>query len=345
MQGVQDGGTWGEIPPGHGPGGAGAPDPGAGYHDGAGETGFEGPVDDDWNDHDWAAMEAAAASAAFEAFREPPPATVTEALRPATAQHLKPGGGVKERLRDDPLAALREMLTTKATLAAVGGAIAAVVFVVSAVAAFSGDDSDDVALTADPSGGDKERDLEVSGGDKPDDSSTTASTGATTTASSTTASTEPTTTTGPDDEDEGDEQDDDDDQGGGGGGSGGDGPPATPPSTDPDPPMTSATTAPTTTTTRANVANPAIDRFDVDLDSWCNRQTGTVEASFRWSSRNGTAAVLVAPNGQSFNVGTTEDDYDLCPRPGEVWTLRVTGPAGSTPATRTLTVPALDVVT
>jgi hypothetical protein len=341
MQGVQDGGTWGEIPPGHGPGGTGAPDPGVGHHGDAGETGFDGTVQDDWSDHDWAAMEAAAASAAFEAFREPPPATVTEALRPA-AHHLQPSGGVKERLRDDPWHALREMLTTKATLAAVGGAIAAVVFVVSAVAAFSGDDSDDVALTADPSRGDKERDLEASGGDKADGSSTTASTGATSTASSTTASTEPTTTTEPDDEDEGDDGDEDD-QGGGDGG--GNGPPATPPSTDPGPPMTSATTvAPTTTTTRANVTNPGIDRFDVVLDSWCNRQTGTVEASFRWTSRNGTAAVLVAPNGQSYDVGTTEDDYDLCPRPGEVWTLRVTGAAGSTPATRTLTVPALDVV-
>lgn len=274
---------------------------------------------------------ARAAAAAQDAARWAAPSEpIAHVTASATAAHLrrqKPR--FKDAFREHPWHAVKDVVTAKGTLAAVGGLAAAAVFLVVAIAAFAGNGtSDDVTISGDARGT-KDSDEERGFGDKARDADPTTST----VADTTTAPSSSTTTSMPDDEEADDEGDDDPPVG----------PPVTPGT---EPPVVTTTTPTTTTSTTAPrpVAQPAIDRFDVQLDSWCGN--GTVEASFRWSSRNGSSATLTSttPGYQPLNVELNEDDYDICPRPGDVWTLRVTGPAGTTPATRTLTVPRLDDV-
>jgi hypothetical protein len=280
-------------------------------------------------------MTRAAAAAHEAAFWDVPPEPVADLMATTSAQHLQYRPKFKDSLRDHPWHTVKGVATAKGTLVALAGVAAAVAFVIVAIAAFAGGGtSDDVTLNGNPGGGDKTRDFE---GDKTRDGTT--STVADTATAPSSSTTEATTTTTEDPaDDDGDGQGDDD----------GDDPPAVPPtapSTQPPPPETTTTTAPATTTTARPVAQPAIDSFDVELDSWCNRTSGTVEATFRWTSRNGSSATLTSssPGQPPVTVDLTEDDYDVCPRPGDRWTLRVTGPSGTTPATRTITVPALPV--
>lgn len=301
-----------------------------------GGPGDHDPDVDDWTDREWDDMARAAAAAQDAAFWQVPPEPVAHVTASTTAAHLrrqKPR--FRDAVREHPWHAVKDAVTAKGTLTAVGGLAAAAVFVVVAIAAFAGNgSSDDVTISGDARGtkdGDEERGF----GDKTreEDGTTSTLAGTTTAPPSST-----TTTSAPDDEESDDEGDDD--------------PPVGPPVTPGTEPPVVTTTAPTTTTTTTAapppVAQPAIDNFDVALDSWCSRANGTVEASFRWSSHNGTTATLTSttPGYQPLTVNLTEDDYDArpCPRPGDVWTLRVTGPAGTTPATRTVTVPRLDDV-
>jgi len=296
---------------------------------------------DDWGDREWEHMARSAAAAHDAAFWQVPAEPVAHLTAPTAAQHLGNKPRFKDAFREHPWHTVKEIVTAKGTLAAVGGVATAVVFVAVAVAAFSGGSSDDVTLDGD-SRGTKDDTEERGFGEKADDEEdgTTSTVGDTTTAPSTSTTEASTTTSEPDEDhdDQGEDPADDD----------GDDPPAAPPSvpdTEPPAPVTTAATPTTTTTTTRPLSQPAIDVFDVTLDSGCGN--GTVEARFRWTTRNGTSASLSLSSapGQSAPVQLNVERLDACPRPGDRWTLRVTGPAGTTPATRTITVPSLgDVV-
>ncbi len=304
-----------------------------------GEWGVPGENDpelDDWGDREWDDMSRAAAAAQDAAFWQVPPEPVAHVTAAASAAHLrrqKPR--FRDAFREHPWHAVKDVVTAKGTLAAVGGVAAAAVFVVVAIAAFAGNGTSDDVTTVDDARGTKDSDEERGFGDKTREEDGTTSTLADTTTAPSSSTTESSTTTSTpeDDDDQGDDDGDDD----------GDDPPVVPATVPDTEPPAATTTAPTTTTTTRPLAQPAIDSFAVDLDSWCSRDNGTVEATFRWSSRNGTSATLTSssPGQQPLTVNLAEDDFDICPRPGDRVTLRVTGQPGTTPATRTLTVPGL----
>ncbi|HEY8546153.1 MAG TPA: hypothetical protein VIL36_13935 [Acidimicrobiales bacterium] len=311
---------------------------------GDGEAPVGDDPDDEWSDWEWDQMARAAAAAQEEAFRDTAPEPLVRITGPTEAVHLRPEERrFRDAFRDDPAQAVRALLTDRATLAIAGTLVGAIVFVLVALAAFGGSDpSDDVTLNGPRTTDDTARGLTGA------DETTVSTVGDTTTAPAPSTTAAPSTTT-PDDEDDGSgggrdrgrrSDDDDDDEDEDDEGSGGNGPPTSTPGTTP-PPAQTSTTAPTTTTTAP--PQPAIDRFDVEVESWCPGRPGAVQARLSWQTQHGTSAALVnETDGQpTLTVNLTEDGYVVCPRPGEQWTLRVTGPSGTRPATRTITIPAL----